>query len=99
MLLDIATADGTTDVTLRMGAVALCFCCKPELCGSPAQLRDAVRTAYSAIEYTEFAVAFDIWQAFAKTNNKQTPWPLVRKRTIPTDDRRLSAKFSANFCG
>jgi hypothetical protein len=30
---------------------------------------------------------------------KQTPWPLVRKRAIPTDDRRLSAKFSVNFCG
>jgi hypothetical protein len=30
--------------------------------------------------------------------NKQTPWPLVRKRTIPTDDRHMLAKFSANFC-
>jgi hypothetical protein len=27
------------------------------------------------------------------------PWPLVRKRTVPTDDRHLLAKFSANFCG
>jgi hypothetical protein len=26
-----------------------------------------------------------------KTNKKQTPWPSVRKRTIP--------KFSANLCG
>jgi hypothetical protein len=31
--------------------------------------------------------------------NKQTPWPLVRERTIPTDDRHLSTKFSANFRG
>jgi hypothetical protein len=30
---------------------------------------------------------------------KQTLWPSVRKRTIPTDDRHLSPKFSANFCG
>jgi hypothetical protein len=29
---------------------------------------------------------------------KQTPWPLVRKRNI-LSDRRLLAKFSANFCG
>jgi hypothetical protein len=36
---------------------------------------------------------------FGGKNKKQTPWPLVRKRTIPTDDRHLSAKFSANFCG
>jgi hypothetical protein len=28
-----------------------------------------------------------------------TPWPSVRERTIPTDDRHLSTKFSANFCG
>jgi hypothetical protein len=33
------------------------------------------------------------------TKQKQTPWPLVRERTIPTDDRRLSTKFSATFCG
>jgi hypothetical protein len=32
-------------------------------------------------------------------NKKQTPLSLVRKRTIPTDDRHLLAKFSANFCG
>jgi hypothetical protein len=30
---------------------------------------------------------------------QQTPWLLVRKRTIPTDDRHLSTKFSANICG
>jgi hypothetical protein len=30
---------------------------------------------------------------------KQIPWPLVRERTIPTDDRHLSTKFSANICG
>jgi hypothetical protein len=28
---------------------------------------------------------------------KQNPWPVVRKRTIPADDRHLSAKFTANF--
>jgi hypothetical protein len=28
-----------------------------------------------------------------------TTWPLVRERTIPTDDRHLLTKFSANFCG
>jgi hypothetical protein len=30
---------------------------------------------------------------------KQTPWPLVRKRTIPTEGRHLKVKFSANVCG
>jgi hypothetical protein len=30
---------------------------------------------------------------------KQIPWPLVRKRTIPTERRHLSTKFSVNFCG
>jgi predicted membrane protein len=30
---------------------------------------------------------------------KQTPWPLVRERNIPTDDRHLSKKFNANICG
>jgi hypothetical protein len=30
-------------------------------------------------------------------HNKQTPLPLVRKRTVPTDDCHLT-KFSANFC-
>jgi hypothetical protein len=29
----------------------------------------------------------------------QTPWPLVRKRTIPTERPLLLTKFSANFCG
>jgi hypothetical protein len=28
---------------------------------------------------------------------QQTPWLLVRKRTIPTGDRHLSTKFSVNF--
>jgi hypothetical protein len=28
-------------------------------------------------------------------NKKQTPWPLVRERTIPTCDRRLSGEVSA----
>jgi hypothetical protein len=34
-----------------------------------------------------------------KQNKKRTPWSLVRERTIPTDDRHLLVKFSANFCG
>jgi hypothetical protein len=29
---------------------------------------------------------------------KQSPWPLVRERTLPTVDRPLSTKFNANFC-
>jgi hypothetical protein len=29
---------------------------------------------------------------------KQNPWPLVRKRIIPTDDSHFPTKFSANFC-
>jgi hypothetical protein len=33
-----------------------------------------------------------------KQQNKQTPWSLVRKRTIPTERQPLVTKFSANFC-
>jgi hypothetical protein len=29
----------------------------------------------------------------------QTPWPLVRKRTIPTERPPLLGEVSANFCG
>jgi hypothetical protein len=28
-----------------------------------------------------------------------TPWPLVRKRTIPTERPPLVGEVSANFCG
>jgi hypothetical protein len=38
-------------------------------------------------------------ESFEQTNkqtNKQTPWPQVRKQTIPSD--RHLAKFSAIFC-
>jgi hypothetical protein len=28
-----------------------------------------------------------------------TPWPLVRKRTIPTERRPLVGEVSSNFCG
>jgi hypothetical protein len=31
-------------------------------------------------------------------DKKQTPWPLVRKRTIPTERPHLSTKFNFNFC-
>jgi hypothetical protein len=30
---------------------------------------------------------------------KKTPWPLVRKRTIPTERPPLVGEVSANFCG
>jgi hypothetical protein len=30
---------------------------------------------------------------------KQTPWPVVRKRTIPTERPLLVGEVSANFCG
>jgi hypothetical protein len=29
----------------------------------------------------------------------KTPWPLVRKRTIPTERPRHVGEVSANFCG
>jgi hypothetical protein len=32
-------------------------------------------------------------------NLKKTPWPLVRKRTIPTERPPLVGEVSANFCG
>jgi hypothetical protein len=34
-----------------------------------------------------------------KTKRKQTPWLLVRKRTIPTERPPLVGEVSANFCG
>jgi hypothetical protein len=44
--------------------------------------------------------AVDKW-AMSRLDKKQTPWPLVRMRTIPTPliDLHLFAKFSANFYG
>jgi hypothetical protein len=30
---------------------------------------------------------------------KQTPWPVVRKRTIPTEQPPLVGEVSAKFCG
>jgi hypothetical protein len=30
----------------------------------------------------------------AANRTKETPWPLVRKRTIPNGDRHLSTKFN-----
>jgi hypothetical protein len=33
------------------------------------------------------------------TKTKKTPWPLVRKRTIPTERTPLVGEVSANFCG
>jgi hypothetical protein len=30
---------------------------------------------------------------------KKTPWPLVHKRTIPTEEPPLIGEVSANFCG
>jgi hypothetical protein len=50
------------------------------------------------LSFTEL-VSFDRLTYYYKQTNKQTPWDLVRKRTIPTDDRHLLAKFSVNFCG
>jgi hypothetical protein len=43
----------------------------------------------------------DIWNPFFKCEYqvKKTPWPLVRERTILTEDRHMSTKFSANLCG
>jgi hypothetical protein len=41
----------------------------------------------------------DILHSHSKNKKtKQTPWPLVCKRPIPTDDRHLLVKVSANFC-
>jgi hypothetical protein len=31
--------------------------------------------------------------------NKKTPWPVVRKRTIPTERPSLVGEVSANFYG
>jgi hypothetical protein len=31
--------------------------------------------------------------------SKKTPWPLFRKRTIPTEGPPLVGEVSANFCG
>jgi hypothetical protein len=32
-------------------------------------------------------------------NEKKNPWPLVRKRTIPTERPPHVGEVSANFCG
>jgi hypothetical protein len=35
----------------------------------------------------------DISRSIYSSDNKQTPWPLVRKWTIPTDDSHVLEKF------
>jgi hypothetical protein len=37
--------------------------------------------------------------SLCKNKSKQTPWLLVRKRTIPTERPQLVDEVSANFCG
>jgi hypothetical protein len=46
-------------------------------------------------DHTKYAFWVDFWH-FLKQQTKKTPWPLARKRTIPTD-RRLSAKLVSTF--
>jgi hypothetical protein len=43
---------------------------------------------------------FKYWsEVLSLFSNKQTPWPLVHERTIPTERPPLVDEFSANFCG
>jgi hypothetical protein len=62
-----------------------------------------IGTSYTVVLYEKVGTAEKRYSTecfmTALLTNKQTPWPLVHKRTIPTEDRQLSAKFSANFCG
>jgi hypothetical protein len=44
--------------------------------------------------------ALCIWPVNAhKETNKQTPWLVVRKRTIPTERSPFVGEVSVNFCG
>jgi hypothetical protein len=36
---------------------------------------------------------------YEKQTNKQTPWLLVRRQTIPTERSPIVGEDSANFCG
>jgi hypothetical protein len=38
-------------------------------------------------------------ELFSKNNKKKTPWPEVRKRTMPTERPQLVGEVSANFSG
>jgi hypothetical protein len=75
----------------------LCDCHEPSILGS-------ANTSHSFIACQTTRNHF--WIAKSQSHNSalhyrntQTPLPLVRKRTIPTDDRVRSANFSANSCG
>jgi hypothetical protein len=41
----------------------------------------------------------DEYGILSQNKPKKTPWPLVRKRTIPTERPPLVGEVSANFCG
>jgi hypothetical protein len=52
---------------------------------------------YGYFNMSERKVLFQTTRHFK--NKKQTPWPVVRKRTIPTERSPLAGEVSANFCG
>jgi hypothetical protein len=57
-------------------------------------------TAYTARDYERLNGSAPRSLLFLpKQKTKQTPWPLVRERTIPTDRPPLVDEFSVNFCG
>jgi hypothetical protein len=51
---------------------------------------------HTYIEYI-YGICYFLIEVFRKQTNKQTSWPLGRKRTIPTERPLLVDKFSINF--
>jgi hypothetical protein len=79
-----------------------CFSCSVPKCnGLPFELLDhnLVHKITSHITGSLLSLREQRKKERNKQTNNQTPWPLVRHGTIPTDDRHLLPKFSANYCG
>jgi hypothetical protein len=65
-------------------------CRNSEACQDIAANRGILLDRYNLFKFQERDIIL---------KTKQTPWPLISKRTMRTIDRHFSANFSANFWG
>jgi hypothetical protein len=71
------------------------FC--TDLCTGPTKPQNSYR--YPAYITKSEIIHHLLKKLLAYKTTKQTPWPLVRKRTIPTERPPLVGEVSVNFCG
>jgi hypothetical protein len=60
------------------------------------QMRKIVNWGEDSLTYTNMTPTAMMYSVLL---SYKTPWPLVRKRTIPTKQLPLVSEVSANFCG